>query len=72
MGTGFGAAEFLGFLIFAAVWVGSFWKIYQKAGFPGWMAFLFLIPVVNLGAAVHLALAEWPGQNNAPAPEPFV
>jgi hypothetical protein len=36
-----------------------FWKIYTKAGFPGPMAFLMLIPLVSTMLFV-LAFSEWP------------
>jgi len=37
-----------------------FWRIFAKAGFPGLLGLLMLVPVVNVGAVVYLAFAEWP------------
>ena len=37
-----------------------FWKIYTKAGFPGPMAFLMLIPLVSTIMLFVLAFSEWP------------
>lgn len=42
-----------------------FWRIFKKAGFPGALALLLLIPGVGLLAAtLVLALAEWPVVRN--------
>lgn len=42
-----------------------FWRIFNKAGFPGALALLLLIPGVGLLAAtLVLALAEWPVVRN--------
>jgi hypothetical protein len=37
-----------------------YWKIFSKAGFPGALSLLMLIPLVNLVAMFYLAFAEWP------------
>jgi hypothetical protein len=36
------------------------WRICSKAGYPGGLALLFLLPVVNLVLLYFLAFAEWP------------
>ncbi len=36
------------------------WRICSKAGYPGWLALLFLLPVANLILLYFLAFAEWP------------
>ena len=38
----------------------SFYQLFRKAGFPGVIGLLMLVPVVNLGVALYLAFAEWP------------
>ncbi len=40
--------------------VFCFWKIYQKAGFGGWLSLLMLVPLVNIAALAYLAFSEWP------------
>jgi hypothetical protein len=37
-----------------------FWKIYTKAGYPGAMGFLMLVPLVNVIMLFVLAFSEWP------------
>ena len=37
-----------------------FWKIFQKAGYPGWYFILLFIPGVNLIALFYFAFTEWP------------
>lgn len=50
----------LGFLIFAALIVLPFWRIFAKAGYPGIMALLVFVPVVNLIVLYWFAFADWP------------
>lgn len=45
-----------------------FWRIYAKAGFPGVLGLLMLVPGVNLGAMAFLAFAEWPALAGAASP----
>lgn len=45
-----------------------FWRIYAKAGFPGVLGLLMLVPGVNLGAMAFLAFAEWPALAGAAPP----
>ena len=37
-----------------------FWLIFEKAGFPGALALLMLLPVVNVVMLFFLAFADWP------------
>jgi hypothetical protein len=37
-----------------------FWKICSKAGFPGALSLLMLIPIGNIILLFYLAFAEWP------------
>ncbi len=46
--------------------VFPFWKICSKAGFPGWISLLVLIPVLNIVLLFFLALADWPALKNLP------
>lgn len=47
-------------LMLTIVWVLAFWKIFNKAGFPGWPSLLILVPIVQLFVPLFLALVEWP------------
>jgi hypothetical protein len=37
-----------------------FWFIFKKAGFPGALSLLMLVPVVHLVMLFFLAFADWP------------
>lgn len=47
-------------LIVAASIVWPFWRICDKAGYPGIMALLVFIPVVNLIFLYWFAFPDWP------------
>lgn len=55
-----GILLFLVWAALVALLVLAFWRIFAKAGFPGVLGLLMLVPVVNVGAVVYLAFAEWP------------
>ncbi len=58
-----GTQEILMILLFLGWWpliVLPFWKIFSKAGFPGWISLLMVVPVLNVLALFYLAYAEWP------------
>jgi hypothetical protein len=38
----------------------TFWKICSKAGFPGALSLLMLVPVANVILLFYIAFAEWP------------
>ncbi|MBN2129948.1 MAG: hypothetical protein JW741_10645 [Sedimentisphaerales bacterium] len=44
----------------ALVTVIPFWKICTKAGFPGPLALLMLVPIANIILPFYIAFAEWP------------
>ena len=50
----------IGMLVLAALIVWPFWRICTKAGYPGIMALLVFIPVVNLIFLYWFAFADWP------------
>ncbi len=37
-----------------------FWKICTKAGFPGALALLMIVPIANIVLPFYIAFAEWP------------
>jgi len=63
-----GVAEWLvifGMIVFGIpllllVNVLPFWMICKKAGFPGALALLMLVPLANLILPFYLAFAAWP------------
>ena len=40
--------------------VVAFWKICSKAGFPGPLGLLMLVPIANIILPFYIAFAEWP------------
>jgi len=51
-----------GVLIVALLIVAPFWRICEKAGFPGIVALLVFAPVINLIFLYWLAFTDWPSQ----------
>ena len=40
-----------------------FWKICGKAGFPGPLSLLILVPIANIVLLFYIAFAPWPALN---------
>jgi len=38
----------------------AFWRICSKAGFPGALGLLMVVPIANVVLPLYLAFAEWP------------
>lgn len=55
-----GPAELVVLVFVTAVVILPFWKIFSKAGFPGALSLLILIPMVNVIMIFFLAFARWP------------
>ena len=55
-----GLAELIILLLVGLLLVWPFWRIFARAGFPGFLAFGMLLPLVNLGLILFLAFADWP------------
>ena len=55
-----GLPEIILILMICLIFVWPFWKIFQKAGYPGWYFIVLFIPVVSLIALFYFAFAEWP------------
>ncbi len=62
-----GIAEMLVILIMlafvamgAVLTVIPFWRICSRAGFPGPLSLLMLVPVANIILPFYIAFAEWP------------
>jgi hypothetical protein len=54
------AAIVFGFLFTLLVTVLPFWMICKKAGFPGALSLLMLVPIANIILPFYLAFADWP------------
>jgi hypothetical protein len=55
-----GLPEILVVLIVGGLLLFLFWKVFTKAGYPGYFALAMFIPIVNLALWCFLAFAEWP------------
>ena len=55
-------------LLWAAVIILPFWKIFSNAGFSGWLSLLLLVPVVNLIVLYVIAFARWPARRGPDLP----
>jgi len=44
-----------------------YWKICTKAGFPGPLSLLMLVPIANIILLFYIAFAEWPALRQGPA-----
>ena len=42
----------------------AFWKICSKAGFPGALGLLMIVPIANIILPLYLAFADWPALRN--------
>ena len=51
---------FFELLIVCSMAVVPFWMICSKAGFPGWISLLILVPMLNVVLLFFIAFAEWP------------
>lgn len=47
-------------LIVVAFLVVPFWKIFSKAGYPGIISILMLVPFLNLVLLFFLGFSDWP------------
>ena len=55
-----GIGHWLWMLVIAIVVVIPVWRICRRAGYPGWLGVLMLIPVANLVLLYFIAFADWP------------
>ena len=46
--------------IFFGIFLLPFWKIFEKAGYPGVLGLLMLVPIVNFVVLLFLAFSDWP------------
>lgn len=59
-----GAAEWLVIMLIFPITmilpVIAFWRICSKAGFPGALGLLMLVPIANIILPLYIAFAQWP------------
>ena len=55
----------IGLVLWVLLTVVPFWKICSKAGFPGALSLLMLVPVANVILPFYIAFAEWPALRQA-------
>lgn len=55
-------------LLAAVIVVYPLWRICAKAGYPGWLAMLALVPLANVALLYFLAFAEWPALRDGGRP----
>ena len=53
-------------ILMAVIVVVPFWNICKKAGYPGVISLLVLIPLVNIAFLYFLGFSRWPGQQAGP------
>ncbi len=56
----------MGGIIVAALTVIPFWKICTKAGFPGPLSLLMIVPIANIILPFYIAFSEWPALKKNP------
>ena len=54
-----GVAALLLLTVILPVLVIPYWRIFSKAGFPGFLALLIVVPLVNLIVLYYVAFADW-------------
>lgn len=63
MGEFFAPAHLIILALVGFLVILPFWKIFQKAGFPGALSLLLLLPFVNWVVLLWLAFGKWPSLN---------
>ncbi len=62
MGSVMWAGHWIWMLAIAILMVIPVWRICRRAGYPGWLGILILIPVANLVLLYFIAFASWPAE----------
>jgi hypothetical protein len=58
-----GLPELLVICTVALFFVWPWSKIFSKAGYPGWLSVLMLIPLLNIVLIFWFAFSDWPNLN---------
>lgn len=59
-----GPMELVVITFMTLLYLWPIWRICRKAGFPGALSLLAIIPAANIGLLLFLAFAEWPVLRN--------
>ncbi len=59
-----GPPELVFILVIGFLFAWPAWRIFKKAGFPGPLGLLMLVPIVNILMILFLAFAPWPALKN--------
>ena len=62
-GGGQGVAEALVLIVIVGIAVAGWWKIFSRAGYPGFLGLLIFVPIVGFVAFLWLAFLPWPVQD---------
>lgn len=62
MDSGMHAFGGIWMILIGALLVIPFWRLCTRAGYPGPLGLLILIPLVNLAFIYFLAFSQWPAQ----------
>jgi hypothetical protein len=55
-------------LFWLAIFIVPAWRIVSKAGFPGALSLLMVIPIANIILLWVFAFMKWPVEKSGPAP----
>jgi len=47
------------FCVFLPIVLVPYWRIFSRAGFPGVLSLLMIVPFVNLAVLYYVAFARW-------------
>lgn len=70
MGPGMHAFGGIWMVLLGVLLVVPFWRLSSRLGYPGPLALLILIPLVNLAFIYFLAFANWPALDLGRTPNP--
>ena len=59
-GVKIGLPELVLLLVIFVVILLPYWKIFQKAGYQGWLAICMLVPILNVIVLFWFAFSKWP------------
>jgi len=71
IGAGAGLVLVVVYIAIIVLFIVGYWKIWSKAGFNGAWSLLMLVPLVNIGAFLYLAFADWPVHKKIADPTTF-
>jgi len=71
IGAGAGLVLVVVYIAIIVLFIVGYWKIWSKAGFNGAWSLLMLVPLVNIGAFLCPAFADWPVHKKIADPTTF-